>query len=56
MYTIALTDETAPSSQHSNVRSVVSRSRPQSSALMIRRPPPAMVNAWSPELLVDSMQ
>src|SRR5438876_778248 len=38
MKTIALTEETAPRRMHSRVRSVVSRSRPQSSALMTRRP------------------
>jgi hypothetical protein len=38
MNTIALTEEIAPSNQQSKVRSDVRRSRPQSSALMIRRP------------------
>ncbi len=38
MNTIALTDETAPSKQQSRIRSVVRRSRPQSSAFIIRRP------------------
>ena len=38
MKTIALTEETTPRRTHSRVRSVVSRSRPQSSALMTRSP------------------
>src|SRR6266481_5496668 len=38
MNTIALTDETAPQRTQSNVRSVFSVSRPQSSAFTIRRP------------------
>jgi len=38
MNTIALAAETAPSLQHSRIRSVVTASRPQSSALMITNP------------------
>ena len=38
MNTIALTDVTVPRSVHSLIRWVVSKSRPQSSALMISRP------------------
>lgn len=38
MKTIPLADETAPAATHSSVRSVVSRSRPQSSALTMSRP------------------
>src|SRR5438309_4498028 len=38
MKTIALTEETLPRAMHSSVRSVVTRSRPQSSALMTSMP------------------
>ena len=38
MKTMALTEETLPRTMHSRVRSVVSRSHPQSSALTMSRP------------------
>jgi hypothetical protein len=40
MNTMALTEETAPRRMHSNALSVVSRSRPQSSAFKMREPFP----------------